>query len=141
MVVIRVREPIAKAFVWEFLRIHLTPSMLTGGEDEFYEVAVSNPESNKPGRCPACGRDEAMVGPWLWECHNVHCKRWRKRHSTKPRRGVVQVLVPHEAYVDPQEAQVSHCVLVLDRRYRETVLAAVYRTAGNLCDSMGWEMK
>lgn len=36
---------------------------------------------------------------------------------------------------------VSGCLLVLDRRYSEQCLVAVHRTAGMLCDEMGWELK
>ena len=36
---------------------------------------------------------------------------------------------------------VGGCVLVLDRRYDDDCLAAVWRTAGMLCDDMGWRMK
>ncbi len=36
---------------------------------------------------------------------------------------------------------VSGCLLVLDRRYSEACLVAVYRTAGILCDEMGWGLR
>lgn len=36
---------------------------------------------------------------------------------------------------------VCGCLLVLDRRYSESCLCAVWRTAGHLCDKMGWALK
>lgn len=35
-------------------------------------------------------------------------------------------------------AKVDRCILRLDRRYDELVLAAIYRTAGAICDQYGW---
>lgn len=35
---------------------------------------------------------------------------------------------------------VDRCVLVLDRRYNARTLAGVYRTAGMLCDMLGWRL-
>mgnify|MGYP006969344514 FL=1 len=35
---------------------------------------------------------------------------------------------------------IDRCVLVLDRRYNPMTLAAVYRTAGTLCDMFGWRL-
>ena len=35
---------------------------------------------------------------------------------------------------------VNRCLLVLDRRYNDRTLAAVYRTAGEICDIRGWKL-
>lgn len=36
------------------------------------------------------------------------------------------------------KTNINACVLRLDRRYDELVLAAIYRTAGAICDQYGW---
>ena len=48
-------------------------------------------------------------------------------------------------YLDWQENKIpidiiSGCLVILDRRYNDSVLCAVYRTCGILCDQMGWEL-
>lgn len=50
--------------------------------------------------------------------------------------------VPPSRYVDSTRIieWVNACVIVLDRRYSEKTLAAIYRTAGELCDQMQWRL-
>ena len=57
------------------------------------------------------------------------------------RRGVVGVEVAPDWIINPHEPKaqqlITGCLLVMDRRYREEVLAAVYRTAGMVADDIG----
>lgn len=141
MVLLRFAAPIPKAFAWEFLRIRLTHQMLAGGEDEFFHAEVHQPQHALAKHCSACNHSLTLVGPYRGLCANAACVRYRREETHSPKRGVVRVLIPsdHLQLVDGREVCGS-IVLVLDRRYREEVLAAVYRTAGMICDDLGWKL-
>jgi hypothetical protein len=142
MVMIRFAKPVFKSHALEFMRIHLTAAMLSGGEGDFYQAELFAKERMLKQECPRCRRPERPLSTWLWVCVNPQCSRFQAKHDVKPPRGVVQVLIPSDAIsVRDGIEHMDKCVLVLDRRYRQNVLAAVYRTAGNLADEIGVKIR
>ena len=142
MVLLNFAEPgIPRMFCGEFIRIHLTPAMLVGGEEEFWQPAIYQPQHALKDKCCRCNGPTKVVGQWLRECITPGCLRFGMSESHKPKQGVISVQVPSDRVhvVDGREL-VRTVVLVLDRRYREVILAAVYRTAGMLCDQYGWKL-
>lgn len=139
MVRLRFREWLPKWVAWEFLRIHLSPAMLAGGEQEFYQPEIYQPERVGRPECPGCESSMERLGVWHWICRVPACPQYGRLFRQKPNRGVVKVLVPPEFLraVDGRE-ECNSVILVLDRRYRQEVLAAIYRTAGILCEQRGW---
>ena len=142
MVLLQFAVPIPRWCVSEFLRIHLTPGMLAGGEDDFCQPSVTQPHRVRPTQCAKCRSLLLISGQWSGVCRNSACSLFGRVQQGGPKRGVVRVDVPSDAItrVDDREV-VSSLLLVLDRRYREEVLAAVYRTAGHICDEWGWKLK
>lgn len=139
MVLLRFATPVPRGALQHFYRIQLTPMMQLGGEGDFYRASVFQPHRAKARKCPSCGVLMSPMGQWQVACGNRACSRWGVLDSTKPSCGVIQVLVPTDLF-HPEDKTADGCVLVLDRRYREEVLAAVYRTAGQLCDRLGWRL-
>lgn len=133
-VLIRLAEPVPRGMVWEFLRIRLTPEMLAGGEERAYQVALTQPHrANFARRCPRCRVATRQVAETTWRCPSCH-----RLVDGTPLRGVVRLEIPSDA-VDA-DGMVSQVILCLDRRYSRRVLDAVYRTAGVLCESLGWRV-
>lgn len=152
-----------------FLRIHLTRELLEGGEQEFYRADITQPHRVSQQSCPACRTPMRKVGLYLWECRTPICptRQLDMRYNAGPVRGVVDVKFEFEAnmpgmgrrpisFVIGQERKtiplgnrqttvmidmVAGCCLMLDRRYSEQALEAVYRTAGHLCDQLGFRLK
>lgn len=143
MVRLRFIEPIPKGQAPEFLRIHMTPAMLAGGEQDYYRVALSQPHKAQPRRCSGCKGQMQQLGVWDFTCRNPACRNFGRVLNGRPLRGVVRVLyAPDWVQVREDGVKVlTDLVLVLDRRYRENVLAAVYRTAGQLAEMKGWRIK
>lgn len=150
-------KPLASFLIDQFHRVHLTPDMLLGGEDEFYQAEVFQPHLVTPQPCPRCDTILTPIGVNRSRCMNPRCRDRDGRPSSEhdvisgPVRGVVKILtfpdhvveVEMKTTPDGQRYAVEHlsaCVVVLDRRYRVEVLAAVYRTCGMLCDQMGWKL-
>jgi hypothetical protein len=158
-VMLQFSKPLASWMLDQFHRVHLTPEMLLGGEDGFFKAEVFQPQHVEPRACPRCDEMLLPVGENRSRCHNPRCRDARtgeptsiKAFVTGPIRGVIKILTfpDHVADVvmkttaDGQRYRVEYfsaCVLILDRRYRPEVLAAVYRTCGELCDQMGWGLK
>lgn len=103
-VMIRLQSPAPRWLVSEFMRLRLTPEMLSGGEP----------------------------------VKDIH-RHWA--HIV----GVTGIEIAPEWIPNFDAPQAEHLVtqfmLVLDRRYRDVVLAAVYRTAGMLGESLGVRIK
>ncbi len=150
-----------------FIRIHLTLSMIQDGAEEFWEPHIRQPHAVEPQRCPACTISMQKVGLFLWECINPGCpiRQQKKIYNAGPKHGVIGIQcefenekgqfvsfvrgakrvktipIGHGATGECDVIDVCGCLLMLDRQYSERTLAAVYRTAGHLCDEMGWKMK
>jgi hypothetical protein len=140
MVCLRFRKPIPKAFAWEFLRIHLTPELLRRSESGFFRHERFQPQYSRCSQCWRSLTPKRDDGDW-GQCTNPACSRYGRYELMRPVRGVVRVDIPSDAIVAVDGRELcSTLVLVLDRRYKPEVLAAVYRTAGMICDKYGWEM-
>jgi len=158
MVLLTFGRPIPRALAGDFLRIHLSPAMKGGGEDEFHDVGLAQPHRSGPQRCMRCGQYMRQVSVTGYRCGNGQCRDECGRPSALktqyagPLRGVVKLMIAPD-FVSHRETKtrstgevyvsewLNRLILVLDRRYHEVVLAAVYRTAGELCDMRGWKLK
>lgn len=153
-VLLRFAEPIRESACGEFHRIHLTADMLSGGEQGFYLADVFQPHRVAMRCCPNCGQPLDQINPSLARCRNKACLQVDGTPTeefaiiTGPVRGICKVLVFPDHIVErrpvspggPPVTWVSACVLVLDRRYHEIVMAAIYRTAGQICEMNGWKL-
>ncbi len=150
-VLLQFSKPIPRGMIGEFYRIQLTQRMAAGGEDEFYEAEIFQPHRVGPQNCPRCRQQVAQVSQTYTRCTNRSCELYGRTIVSGPRRGVVAVVTAPDFVVDRQMKDVcgrqvaaeylDRAILVLDRRYHPDVLAAVYRTAGQLCDLYGWGLK
>lgn len=137
MVLLRLAEPIPYFLAWEFLRIKLNRSSLERGEpDRMFDVSPSRDEAP---RCERCGRDLDSLGGTSATCRNSRCQRFGVMVELGKPRGVVNVVVPRDRIDDA--GRIDMLALCLDREYDEQALASIYRTAGMLCDMMGWKLK
>ena len=124
----------------EFLRIHLQQIHLQDGEQQSYMAEVFQPHRVGPKRCPKCNQFMHQVSESWSKCRNASCQIFDKRVMHGPLVGVVNVLIFDDFVVGKDERGrelINACLLVLDRRYNETTLAAVYRTAEALAESLG----
>lgn len=151
-------RPIPRRLVSEFQRIHLTPAMFTGGEDRFYQASLFQPHRVARKHCPLCRLPMDPISPTVSKCRNPACEHPDTHEPTSryefhrgPLRGVVAVITLPEFVVSREvretfgvrwvDESVDRALLVLDRRYHLTVLAAVKRTAALICEQWGWGLK
>jgi len=153
-VLLRFAAPVRESMLGEFHRIHLTPAMLDGGEEAFHLAEVYQPDRVKQQRCPNCGHFLDRINPTLARCRNAACLQVDGTPTsefaiiTGPVRGVCKVLTFPDHIVENRPTivggrpvpWVNACVLMLDRRYHPVVLAAIYRTAGQICEMNGWQL-
>lgn len=157
-VLIRFARPIPRRLVSEFQRIHLTPAMFNGGEEEFFQATVFQPHRVARKTCPLCGQPMDPMSPTVSKCRNPRCLMPKTSEPTSqyefhrgPLRGVVAVITLPEFVVSREKREtfgtvwvdelVDRALLVLDRRYHPIVLAAVKRTAALICEQWGWGLK
>lgn len=137
-------EPIGRHMAGEFLRIHLTREMLARGEDAPFMPEIFQPDRVDIKTCPHCGQAIAQLSLFYVKCVNKHCRAYLMRQQVGPVQGVIDVLVFDEFVVEQQTetqpARIDRCLLVLDRRYDDAVLQAVYRTCGALCEFNHWKL-
>lgn len=164
-VVIQFRAPVRDVALEQFYRIHLTAPMLAGGEEKFFQPEIIQPHRMRP-RCRLCGARLSQTGATTFRCMQPGCTHEGRpsRLVTRvagPMRGVVKVLTSFNATMGGKPVSVTFVVgrepvrtrgrvrmaelakgalLVLDRRYHDAVLCAVYRTAGGICDQLGIRM-
>jgi hypothetical protein len=134
------REPVPRYVVSEFLRIHLQRVQLERGEQDSYMANVFQPHRVGPKPCPKCGNIMRPVSEAWSVCECAGCEIFRRRVMHGPLIGVINVLTWTDSVVGHTatgEELVKNCGLVLDRRYDETTLAAVYRTAEALAEHLG----
>ena len=137
-ILIRFPEPVPAHVTSEFRRIHLSPEMLSGGEEQFYQVDVFQPHRAQLTQCPACSQPLRPVALFVYRCETCGCRNFRKELHHGPSRGVIQVLTFPDHVVGSTtagEELVSACVVVLDRRYRDEILIAVKRTCLELAET------
>lgn len=140
VVLLTFREPVARWKVSEFLRIHLQRHQLERGEGEAFQADIFQPHRVGPKPCPKCERLMTPVSSAWSKCHNAKCENVGRRVIHGPLIGVINVLTWTDSVVghtEHGEEIIAFCGLVMDRRYDETTLAAVYRTAEILGESIG----
>lgn len=151
MILLRFASPIPRPFAGEFLRIHLTPSMFQAAEEAAYRPEVIQPHRLRPQSCPTCGQRMQRVDVTRWRCRDRLCEGSTRTMHAGPIRGVVKIVTTPDcvAHVESttrpdgtvrRTEHLDKLLLALDRRYDRKVLAAIYRTAGHLCDQMGWRL-
>lgn len=128
--------PVPEYRTGEFMRIRLTPEMLSGGASKFFRPEVYQTHRVKPQNCPGCRKIMREVAEHRWKCENPKCSNYRREHRAGPVRGVVRVLTfPDHIVEDPERGTLATaCVVVLDRQYEDVVLAAVKRTCFDMVD-------
>jgi hypothetical protein len=167
-VLIMFQQPFPDEMISEFYRIHFSDEMLDGGEAEFYQSEIFQPERVKPKLCPGCGQMMKRISPVKSKCINPRCVQPDGVASDKlefidgPVRGVIAVLTFPDFVVEREENYrhwvgltyenqkpkqifktrtrefMDRVLLVLDRRYSEKTLGGVKRTAGLLCEQLGY---
>lgn len=163
-------KPVNMSMTSDFYRIHLTPEMKREGrsETEFYKPEIFQPSRMHQQKfCSACRCEMVKVLIGTWKCQNSRCQRRGHTVQSGPTRGVIAVdvrddMIANREQIDATEltksgkvrklftpqgvplkcerVTINACILRLDRRYDPLVLAAVYRTAGAICDQYGWEL-
>ncbi len=137
VVLLTFREPLPRYVVSQFLRIHLQRVQLERGEASAYLPEVFQPHRVGPKPCPKCANMMHPMSESWSKCANPACELFTKRVMHGPLIGVVNVLTWTDSVVGHTatgEELVKNCGLVMDRRYDETTLAAVYRTAEALAE-------
>lgn len=157
-VVLQFVKPVPVRNTEHFYRIRLTGQMLAGGEDDFFTPELVQPHRTGRQVCLKCGSDMRRISLTLYQCESLRCRVFGNGPSyAGPTRGVVSVRTEFEAHFSGRPSKISFlaglerktidgmpqavpivngCLLMLDRRYRIEVLAAVYRTAGVLCEQL-----
>lgn len=138
-------EPIARTLTGEFLRIFLRAEWMSDGnsEGEFYRAEVFQPWRSRVRRkCPQCGMWMSRKSVNEWVCRYRLCSLSGRILVAGPTRGVIRTIVFDDFVVETVDGveMIDRILLVLDRRYRDPVLAGVYRTAGEICEVMGWKL-
>ena len=139
VVLIAFRKPVPRYRVSEFLRIHLQRMQLEKGEYSSYMPEVFQPHRVGPKPCPKCGNIMQPMSESWSKCNCAGCEIFQRRVMHGPLIGVINVLTWTDSVVghtETGEELVQNCGLVLDRRYDETTLAAVYRTAEALAENL-----
>lgn len=151
-VLLRFSEPLPRGLCGHFLRVHLASEgawreVNKKAEAAPYMVRIFQPDRVGPQYCPGelvnggdCGQLVERINLEYTRCNNPQCKLFNRRIASGPVRGVVDVLITPEMIVETDAGGVqwvSGCVLVLDRRYSETILADVYRNAAALAEFLG----
>lgn len=163
-VVLRFGHMLKSSDIEQFYRIHLSREMLAGGEEDFYRPHIMQPERMGQVRCGKCGQYMEQFTLMQQRCMNPVCENRGLILVSGPVRGVhkvqasfeavhprtkktveVSFIVGHDTVQGPYNRTVpvqlvNGCLVVLDRRYDATVLAAVKRTCGHLCDMKGWRL-
>jgi hypothetical protein len=128
MVLLRFRDPQPRFRLWDFLRIRLLRS-----DFDACEPTIVPPRLQ--AACPRCGVAMLRTGESAFRCQNRPCANRGKLFSAAPPRGVVKLLFPTD--LTAADGRHTGVVLVLDRRYEQTVLARVHRTACQLGEVLG----
>ena len=138
VVMLRFAEPIPRVFAYHFVRVRLSDQMFGDGEDGFFQASVIQPHRVAIRPCRSCDTERVRVGQTTQMCPNSSCPYCGVEVECGPLRGVVKVGLSPE--FEAPDGRLDRLALILDRRYNEKTLANVYRTAGELCDIMGWRL-
>lgn len=139
VVLLRFAEPIPRSFCHHFVRIRLSEKMKASGEDRFYQLQIVQAHRAGLRPCRYCGGERSQQSETAQVCENPACSYHKVPVECGPLRGVLKLLVASDFIEDGD--RLNAVGLILDRRYDDDTLAAVYRTAGQICDEMGWRLK
>ena len=155
-------EPVDARAVADFYRIglkevHLQRGESDQGEDSFYLAEIFQPHRVGVRNCPACSGINRQRSVTVSICENPACRLYKREIADGPVRGVVCVWVPSDWIVAHDSVPAISrkgkvigtltreltrgALLVLDRRYPDEVLAAVFRSAKELSELKGWKTK
>lgn len=146
--------PAKTSLLADFYRIQLTPELKQErlSESDFYRAELYQPTRSgaRPRPCRTCGQLMTVATIQYQKCGNRKCRQHGRLVHSGPVRGVIDVKFQDDWIVSREPTlfegiagecvKVRACLLILDRRYDEVVLAAVYRTAGVVCDQYGWKL-
>lgn len=122
----------------QFKLIRLPQWLLDMGEAEVFDAAHAQSDRLK-GLCTSCRYPMRQVEEILFVCTRELCSNFGKQTIVTPLRGVVAVLTfPESVRWSDRKAGIDFvdwCLIVLDRRYGETVLKEVRRLAGAICET------
>lgn len=163
MILIEFLEPIQARAIGHFYRIGLREMQLKKGEsdrgeeDSFYQAEIFQPHRAGIKKCVGCGQINHQRSIAVSLCQNATCGLFRREIVDGPVRGVVDVQIPADFLSDggtvPARTRLGKIVgtmrvrltrgaiLVLDRRYPQDVLAAVFRSCHELAELQGWKIK
>lgn len=139
IVLLRFAEPIPRIASHHFVRVRLSEKMLRDGESKAYRSEIVQPHRTGKRKCRICDRPRDEIDESTQVCGNPQCELFSKPVSCGTLQGVIKVLIAKD-FEEP-DGRLNAVGLILDRRYNEQTLAAIYRTAGMLCDQMGWSLK
>lgn len=163
VVLVEFEEPIDKRRAQDFYRIGLTEDHLSKGEndqgeDSFYQAEIFQPHRCGPKFCGSCRQMNDRRSLTISLCRNPRCALVGREVADGPVRGVIRVDCPADfivgtKLVNPitrkgrilaQQMEIvltRGVLLVLDRRYDDSVVAAVWRTAKAMGEINGLKVK
>lgn len=164
MILIEFLEPIQTRAIGHFYRIGLREMQLKKGESDrgeeesFYMPEIFQPHRAGVKKCIACGGMNHQRSSAVSLCQNATCGLFRREIVDGPVRGVVDIQIPEDFLTEKEETIPARtrlgnivgtmrvrltrgAILVLDRRYPQDVLAAVFRSCHELAELQGWKIK
>lgn len=134
---IQFSEAVPHYFPHQFKLIRLSREVLDMGEAEVFEPTNVFQSHRIEGLCLACRYKMRKVDEIVFQCENRSCVYFQKRTIVSPLRGVVAVLTFPESvrYREGNVEFLDWCLIVLDRRYGDTVHKAVRMLAGVICET------
>ena len=139
IVILRFAKPISRMAAHHFVRVRLSEKMLRDGEDDSYRPEIVQPHRIGKRPCRLCSRMRDVLSESTQVCGNEDCPIFGTPIECGTLKGVIKILVAKD-FEEP-DGMLNAVGLILDRRYNDQTLAAIYRTAGMLCDQMGWSLK
>lgn len=138
VVEIRFAEPVPHFVPAMFKQIRLSKELLDTGESELY-LGREFQRHRVDGLCVSCLFPMKRVGEILWTCENSGCRQFGFEVVVSPLRGVVAVVTFPESvrYREGGVDFIDWVLIVLDRRYGESVHKVVRELAGVACENVG----
>lgn len=135
---IRFAEPVPHFVPSMFKQIRLPQELLDLGESEVF-LGEKFQKHRIEALCSTCCFPMRKVGEIEWSCLNNRCRLFAQVVTVTPLRGVVGVVTFPESvrYTERGIDFIDWVLIVLDRRYGESVHKAVRSLAGMVCDQAG----
>lgn len=161
-------EPVALPKLEVINALRLTSITLKNGEDDFFNVTMEDAIAwQNRLKCDECNQ-QLMKGPEqdVYLCNYPLCSMSGRKIYKARGRGVKRLLfqpdfvartetkqwdcgagtdnvfdIGNEKIVTRAQKFLSRVVVLMDRRYSDSVLAAVYRSCGTIGEIEGWQLK